>query len=709
MPDQGDPDRDRPGRQGGDPGDSAEHPRQPGPRADGKKSAWDWRYLSSLLIPILIGTIGWGLWQTHLQNQSNQQLAREQHQSDVTLSTDQQRATILQTYIDNMQSLLLNPNPAKSIPADEVRQPATVQTITTLRSLDAGRNAIVLQFLQGASLIGVPDAVINLSNADLSNDNLSGADLSGVALGSANLTGADLSDANLSNASLFDAHLNGANLSGANLSGATLTSATLNGAKINNATLAETRLNGAILAGAQLNGADLSDADLISADLTETSFRDADLSDADLTGSYITQAQLDAVNSCTYAILSIGLTCHHNATIDLTYWYTESPAERPVIVKLINQFEQQNPKIHINGVAMNYYQTETDFEDAAAEGQAPDILRSDVGWVAQFASQGYLLNIDSLISQSDPSDYLPVALADDYYHGHYYGMPQVTDFLALLYNKAELAAAGITSAPATMTDFEADAVKVHQSNPKIYGFETDGTSYNALPFIYTFGGGMLDQNNNILVNNNGSVNGLTFLLKLQNVDKVMPANINYSNGPVTSPVTDFTNGKTAMIFGGPYDVPGILTGPSFKSDPGNLGIASIPTCPTTIVSTCQAGHTGSPSGGQSYVISADTKHPLEAEEFIQFMSSTRRQVAIAMANHTLPTRISAQNAVRGEGFISEFLSLKYTVVPEPAIPQAGDLYDAFDPNIAAALDGVESPVAALNAVAEAWKQLLASS
>jgi hypothetical protein len=37
------------------------------------------------------------------------------------------------------------------------------------------------------------------------------------------------------------------------------------------------------------------------------------------------------------------------------------------------------------------------------------------------------------------------------------------------------------------------------------------------------------------------------------------------------------------------------------------------------------------------------------------------------------------------------------------------LYDAFDPNIAAALDGVESPVAALNAVAEAWKQLLASS
>lgn len=705
MPDQGD--LDRPGPQGGDPGDSSEHLDQPRPRPDGK-SHWDWRFLSSLLIPILIGTIGWGLWQTHLQNQSNQQLAREQHESDMALSIYQQRATILQTYIDNMQGLLLNPSPAKSTPADEVRQLATVQTITTLRSLDAGRNAIVLQFLQGAGLIGVPGAVINLSNANLSNDDLSGVDLNGVALSGANLTGADLSDADLSNTSLFAAHLNGADLDGANLSGATLTSATLNDAKINRATLAEARLNGAILTGAQLNGADLSNADLIDADLTETSFRGADLSDADLTAAFLAQSQLDTVNSCTYAILSVGLTCHHNATITLTYWYTESPAERPVIVKLIHQFEQQNPRIHINGVPMNYYQTETDFENATEEGAAPDILRSDVGWVAQFASQGYLLNIDSLFSQSDPSDYLPAALADDYYDGHLYGMPQVTDFLALLYNKADLEEAGITSAPATMTNFETDAKKVHQSNPKIYGFETDGTSYNALPFIYTFGGGMLDQHHNILVNNDGSVNGLEFLLKLQNVDKVMPTNVNYNNGPVSSPVTDFTAGKIAMIFGGPYNVPEILTGPSFKNDPGNLGIASIPTCPTAIVSTCHAGQTGSPSGGQSYVISAYTKHPLEAGKFIQFMSSKSSQVAIAMANRTLPTRISAQNAVRGEGFISKFLSLKYTVVPEPAIPQAGDLFNAFDPNIAAALDRVESPTAALNAVADAWKQLLAS-
>ena len=42
-------------------------------------------------------------------------------------------------------------------------------------------------------------------------------------------------------------------------------------------------------------------------------------------------------------------------------------------------------------------------------------------------------------------------------------------------------------------------------------------------------------------------------------------------------VSDFMNGKTAMIFDGPYDVSQILKGRVFRENPGNLGIAPIPT------------------------------------------------------------------------------------------------------------------------------------
>jgi arabinogalactan oligomer / maltooligosaccharide transport system substrate-binding protein len=688
----------------------------------GGKTIWD-----VLPIPIAAALIAgvFGLWQLYINTL--------QHHQDQLAALDQQRAAVLQTYIGNMQTLLFD-KLITSKPGDEIRQLARVQTLTTLRSLNADRNETVLRFLRDAGLIGMQDPVINLSNADLSGADLedttlggidlsgtdlngadlNGADLNGADLNGADLTGTTLSDAKLRDALLISATITGADLNDADLTGATLSGASLIDAHMDGAILTSARLNSAFLSGAELNDAHLSDADLIDADLTSSNLSGADLSDADLITAYgLSQPQLDSANLCTYAILPAGFTCHRSGTITLTYWYTETDAEAPVIGKLINQFEQQYPDIHINPVRMNYFQTEAAFVRANEEGQAPDVLRSDVGWVGQFASQGYLLNIDPYIdssnSQVNLSDYLSGPLAYDYYGGDYYGLPQVTDFLALLYNKKELKNAGITSSPpATMTDFENDAKEVVQSKAARYGFETDGTGYNALPFLYAFGGGMFEKSGNIIINSSGSINGLQFLLNLQNNDNVMPKNVNYSIGPVSDIVADFAKGETAMIFGGPYDIPEILTGSSFKGNPGNLGIASIPTCPPG-TSTCQAGQTGTPNGGQSYVISADTEHPVEAYKFISFMSSTPRQIEIAEANHTLPTRESAYQAigVSSDRFISDFLPIASTVVDRPAIPQAGDLFDALDPNIAAALDGAESPTAALNAVADAWKQLLA--
>src|SRR5438552_3264263 len=84
-----------------------------------------------------------------------------------------------------------------------------------------------------------------------------------------------------------------------------------------------------------------------------------------------------------------------NGPVTLTYWYTEASAEQPVILQLIQQFQQQNPNIKINAQFKPFGQTQAAFSTAAQAGKAPDILRSDVGWVTQFASLRYLLPIDS--------------------------------------------------------------------------------------------------------------------------------------------------------------------------------------------------------------------------------------------------------------------------------------------------------------------------
>jgi len=388
--------------------------------------------------------------------------------------------------------------------------------------------------------------------------------------------------------------------------------------------------------------------------------------------------------------------------VTLTYWYTEGTSETPVILSLINQFQQQNPNIKINAQLVPFGDAQSKFATAAQAGKAPDVLRSDVGWATQFASLRYLLPIDSYVSQSDLADYLPSALNYDKYNGKLYGLPQVTDFLALMYNKAVLAKAGITTPPASMADFEADAIKIVQTKAAKYGFETSGASYFALPFLWAFGGGMVDTNGKtILVNDTGSVAGLQFLLKLQNVDKVMPPKVDFNNG-YNNMTTDFKTGTTGMIFQGPWQASDILTGSAFASAPSNLGIAGIPTGP--------GGATGSPTGGQTYVIYAGTAHPAEAYKFISFMSSTASQIAIAKANHTLPTRQSVYQdpSVSSDPVISGYYAVRNVARNRPIIPAGGQLFTDFDPNIQAALAGAKTPTDALNAVAAKWQTLIVS-
>jgi uncharacterized protein YjbI with pentapeptide repeats len=252
------------------------------------KTFWDW--LQLLIIPIILAgaTIGFGLWQAHL--------ADLQHQQDQRIALDQQQATILQTYIDNIQDLLLNHNLLKSKSYDDVAILARARTLTALKELDPERKGRLLIFLHDARLIDVYDKhgktlnpIIYLNGADLSYADLEVADFIIPDLTGADFRAADLSHANLSGAILHGAHLSHANLYNAILSYADLTYAHLS--------------------HANLNGADLQFANLSYAILTRANFRDADLSHANLSKTDITQQQLDQVAICSNATLPPGLTC----------------------------------------------------------------------------------------------------------------------------------------------------------------------------------------------------------------------------------------------------------------------------------------------------------------------------------------------------------------------------------------------------------------
>ena len=222
------------------------------------KTGWDW--LQLLIIPIILA-IG-GFWLNQVQKRREERITQEQKEAEQEVATDNQRESLLHTYIDKMSELLVEKQLRDTEEDDERREIARIRTLTVLSRLDGSRKRIVLQFLHEAGLIDKDKHVIdlhgaNLRKAKLSEAKLNGADLRGVDLSKANLRGVDLSKANLrgvdfDGADLGGARLSEANLFGADLRGAYLGNVDLSGATLDRATLREDDLHHATFNGATL-------------------------------------------------------------------------------------------------------------------------------------------------------------------------------------------------------------------------------------------------------------------------------------------------------------------------------------------------------------------------------------------------------------------------------------------------------------------------
>ena len=112
-------------------------------------------------------------------------------------------------------------------------------------------------------------------------------------------------------------------------------------------------------------------------------------------------------------------------------------------------------------------------------------------------------------------------------------------------------------------------------------FYMRGDAYWLQPYLWAFGGGLFEVNEEgqvteILVNNEGSVAGLEFLLN-DVLGTIAPADVDFPNDYANA-MTAFKEGDVAMIFNGPWSTADVLSGAEF-TDPENLGVAVIPAGP----------------------------------------------------------------------------------------------------------------------------------
>jgi arabinogalactan oligomer/maltooligosaccharide transport system substrate-binding protein len=383
------------------------------------------------------------------------------------------------------------------------------------------------------------------------------------------------------------------------------------------------------------------------------------------------------------------------ATTTITFWQTMNDEETKTLQALVAKYEQQNTGVKIDVTNVPFASREQKFGAAAQAGQAPDIMRAEIADVANWAARGYLTDITSRVTAADKKDFLPAAFAYYNYAGKIWGLPQVPDAPALLYNKRMVKAAGLNpnQPPATLTALQGWCGKVGKGK----GIFLRADSYWTQAWIWAYGGGLINtQSKQILVANKRSVAGMTAYKRQFGANCAFP-NKDFAND-YNNAMTAFKNGQVAMIVNGPWSTADILQGKEFAR-PSNLGVAPIPKGP---------GGQGSPVGGHGFVIGRNSDNVDAAYKFAYWLTQPAQEAEFAAKNNLLPSRASAykQAAVKKNRIIVDFLKQMKVATARPVDPRAGQIYTDFGPNVQKILSGDVTVQAGLDAVAKAWKTKL---
>jgi multiple sugar transport system substrate-binding protein len=176
----------------------------------------------------------------------------------------------------------------------------------------------------------------------------------------------------------------------------------------------------------------------------------------------------------------------------------------PTMQKMAKDFHKLHPNITIqfqNGNADNMSQKLT---TQIAGGNPPDVAFVNASDTSDFASRGALVNLDNYISRSSvvkPDDYVEAFKTFVTWNNHLWGLPIDGESTGLFYRKDLFAAAGITHAPTTWDEFQADAAKLTDKSKKQYGYEifAPEAAYYWYPWLYQAGGDLLSSDGKSVV------------------------------------------------------------------------------------------------------------------------------------------------------------------------------------------------------------------
>lgn len=381
----------------------------------------------------------------------------------------------------------------------------------------------------------------------------------------------------------------------------------------------------------------------------------------------------------------------------ITFWNAYNvtdPENKTLLNKVIPAFNKKYPNITVQSQNIPYNSLLQKLVATVAGGAGPDVVRTDIIWMPQLAKIGALVPTDDIVAQRK-NDFYPGPLATCAYKGKYYGLPLDTNTRVIFYNKDLLSKAGFSQPPTTTDEFRSVAAKIATLGKGFYGYAESGLDpWNILPWIWSFGGSVTDENYSKatgFTNGAQSVAALTFLIGLYKDHSLAP---NLLGGSSYSPDDEFGKGHVGFILEGPW-VP-----PTMKQTYGSLqyDMALMPAGP--------GGSTASVVGGEDIAVMSSSKNIDAAKTFMQFMTSEEAQVLMGEVGQ-MPVLSSLASDSRMPEYYAMFDRQLQTAKPRPVTPNYTKIESILTDAFNRAFRGQAAPQAALDAAAQQIDPLLA--
>jgi multiple sugar transport system substrate-binding protein len=303
--------------------------------------------------------------------------------------------------------------------------------------------------------------------------------------------------------------------------------------------------------------------------------------------------------------------------------------------RLIDKFNKQNKgKFQVAYREINL-ETREYFDRLKAELQAggneTDVFGGDVPWTAEFADNGWIVDVSTRFPEGERSMFLKGQIQSLTYEGKIWGKPWFADAGLLYFRKDLLEHSGLFEPPQTWEELKEIAKKVVQDSGTRYGFVFQGANNetgvcNGLEYIWTHGGEVLD-GDKVIIDSPESVAGLTTEQSMISEGVSPQAVASYTTWEADAA---FLNGDAVFCREWPYIYAAVGDPQMSKIKLDQVGVSALPVGEGR-------SQTASCLGGWNMLISASSEMQDEAWEFVRFMTSEESQKEYSITASTLPT------------------------------------------------------------------------